>query len=376
MVRTAQFSRFAFVIFSSYLFAAEPLPHLGLTEVVNGLHRPTSLTHAGDGSKRMFVTEQTGRIRIIAEGKLLDEPFLDISEKMTKLDPICCDERGLLSVAFAPDFAKSQRFYVYYTGDRNQIHIARFKVSATNPNLADPESEEVLFRVEHFYENHFGGQLAFHPLDHKLYVSLGDGAGGANPLRSAQDPASPFGKVWRWDAEGGATEWELYSLGLRNPWRFSFDRLTGDLFIGDVGENTWEEVNYQPNGMVKANFGWSVLEANDCFDNKLECSTEGLRAPAIAYHHDTEGCSVTSGYVYRGKELAPLQGAYLYGDFCLGRIWGAVKDQDQQWAQQLLFEDDRRNWSAFGEDEAGEVYAIDYLPGTVYRLGPAVDHPE
>ena len=164
-------------------------------------------------------------------------------------------------------------------------------------------------------------------------------------------------------------------MGLRNPWRFSFDRLTGDLFIGDVGENTWEEVNYQPNGMVGANFGWSVLEAHDCFD-KPDCSAEGLEAPVIAYHHDTEGCSVTSGYVYRGKEFASLQGTYLYGDFCLGRIWGAVKDQDQRWAQQLLFEDDRRNWSAFGEDEAGEVYVIDYIPGTVYRLGPAADRPE
>jgi glucose/arabinose dehydrogenase len=372
MLPTAHGRLLTFILSAGCLHAEAELPALQITELVTGLHRPTSIVHAADGSGRLFVTEQTGTIRVIAGGKLLEEPLLDISAKMSQLDPICCDERGLLSVAFAPDFAKSQRFYVYYTGDKNEIHISRFRVSEDNPNRADPSSEEVLFRFEHVYENHFGGQLAFHPLDKKLYVSFGDGAGGANPLRSAQNLESPFGKIWRWDAEGGSSDLELNTLGLRNPWRFSFDRLTGDLFIGDVGEDKWEEVNYQPYGMEQANFGWSVLEGPDCFQGK-ECSSEGFRAPAIAYHHSRDGCSVTSGSVYRGQEIAALQGVYLYGDFCYGRIWGAVKDEER-WTPQLLLEQEGLFWSAFGEDEAGEIYVMDYIAGTVYRL--VVDRPE
>lgn len=197
-------------------------------------------------------------------------------------------------------------------------------------------------------------------------MSFGDGAGGKNPLNSAQDPAHPFGKIWRWDAEAGADELELFTLGLRNPWRFSFDRLTGDLFIGDIGEDKWEEVDHQPFGMVGANFGWSVLEANTCLTDP-DCSREGFRAPAIAYDHNT-GCSVTSGYVYRGQNITELQGRYLYADFCFGKIWSAEKKGDE-WETELLQEEFDRNWSAFGEDEAGELYVLDYLPGTVYRIG-------
>ena len=363
---------FAFLFSLSTGLAVE-LPYLQITEVVTGLHRPTSLTNAGDGSNRLFITEQTGTIRIVADGKLLDRPFLDIQDEITGLDPLCCDERGLLSMAFPPDFASSGRFYVYYTSDHNEIHISRFHVSADDPNRADPHSEEVLFRIAHEYENHFGGQLAFHPFDHKLYVSLGDGAGGRNPLHTAQDPGSPFGKIWRWDAEGGAGDLELFSLGLRNPWRFSFDSQRGDLYVGDVGEDKWEEVDFQPHGMVGANFGWSILEANQCFD-KPECSTKDLIAPAISFDHNT-GCSVTGGNVYRGEEFAGLQGVYVYGEFCYGKIWGAVKEADG-WTNQLLFEEEGRNWSAFGVDEAGEHYAMDYLPGTIFRIGVAVDHPE
>ena len=209
-------------------------------------------------------------------------------------------------------------------------------------------------------------------MDHKLYVSIGDGAGGANPLRSAQNPDVPYGKIWRFDAEGGARELELYSLGLRNPWRFSFDRFTGDLYIGDVGENTWEEVDYQPAGKVGVNFGWSVFEADSCFEQS-DCGKPGFTPPILSYHHDI-GCSVTSGHVYHGSESAQLQGVYLYGDFCYGKIWGASHEGDN-WTTQMLFEDNDRNWSAFGEDEAGEIYALDYLPGTVYRVEIAVDQP-
>lgn len=353
---------------SAALFSA-PLPQLAVEEIVTGLHRPTSITSAHDGSGRLFVTEQTGTIRVIdKDGKLLDEPLLDVRGKITKLDPDCCDERGLLSVAFPAGFAKSGRFYVYYTGEANEIHISRFQIREDNPNRADPDSEEVLLRVEHKYENHFGGQLAFHPIDQLLYVSFGDGAGGANPLKSSQDPEALFGKIWRWDAEGGGTL-ELFTLGLRNPWRFSFDQLTGDLFIGDVGEDTWEEVNYQPFGMVGANFGWSVMEGNDCFEGK-PCDPEPYRAPAIAYHHDSEGCSVTSATVYRGERFAQLQGIYLYGDFCWGRIWGAAKPkEDEPWKPEMILSPDIPfNWSAFGADEKGEIYGLDYKPGTVYRL--------
>lgn len=352
---------------------AQTLPQLTLGDaIVAGLSRPTSLTHAQDGSGRIFVTEQTGTIRIISkDGHVQEDPFLDISDRVTPIDPLCCDERGLLSVAFPPGFASSRRFYVYYTGEANEIRVSRFQVREDDPNRADPTSEEVVLRVEHKYENHFGGQLAFHPLDHKLYVSLGDGAGGGNPLRSSQDPENIFGKVWRWDVEGGATDLELYTLGLRNPWRFSFDKLTGDLYIGDVGDDTWEEVDYQPYGMVGANFGWSVLEGNQCFED-AECDKSAYRAPAAVYNHAEDGCSVTGGLVVRGGDYAPLQGAYLYADFCQGKIWGMVKSaEDESFTPELLFKEDGRTFSAFGEDEDGAVYVIDYLTGAVHRIGIA-----
>ncbi len=361
------------VSLSISLLGAVELPQLDVVELVTGLHRPTSITHAGDGSGRLFVTEQTGTVRVLADGNILETPFLDISGKVTRLDPICCDERGLLSVAFAPNFAQSQRFYAYYTGDRNEIFISRFRVSADDPNRADPDSEEVLFRFEHEFENHFGGQLAFKPADQKLYFSIGDGAGGGNPLRSAQNPDLPYGKIWRVDAEAGATELELFSLGLRNPWRFSFDRLTGDTYIGDIGEDKWEEVDFQPHGVTGANFGWSVFEGPRCAE-EADCGKEGFTAPAISYNHVT-GCSVTGGHVYHGGESAPLQGVYLYGDFCYGKIWGAIRE-DGEWKTELLFEDNAKNWSAFGENEAGEIYVLDYIPGTVYRVKPAADRPE
>ena len=360
-------------LLSAFTLFGQTLPHLTIGDpLVAGLSRPTSLTNAQDGSGRIFVTEQTGTIRIMTkEGQVLEEPFLDISDRITQIDPICCDERGLLSVAFPPGFASSGRFYVYYTGEANEIRVARFRVREDDPNRADPASEEVVLRVAHKYENHFGGQLAFHPLDHKLYVSLGDGAGGGNPLRSAQDPENIFGKVWRWDVEGGATELELYTLGLRNPWRFSFDKLTGDLFIGDVGDDTWEEVDYQPYGMVGANFGWSAMEANECFEDK-DCVKEDYRAPAAVYSHAEEGCSVTGGLVVRGGDYARLQGAYLYADFCQGKIWGMVKGgEDESFKPELLFKQEGRTFSAFGEDEQGAVYVLDYLLGAVHRIGIA-----
>jgi len=203
----------------------------------------------------------------------------------------------------------------------------------------------------------------------------GIGAGGGNPLRSAQNPESPYGKIWRFDAEGGATTLELYSLGFRNPWRFSFDRLTSDLYVGDVGEDSWEEVNYQPHGSVGLNFGWSIFEGPFCRE-EADCRKDGLTAPILAFSHESGGCSVTGGYVYRGGESAALQGAYLYGDFCYGKIWGAARDENGDWKSQLLFEDNGRNWSAFGEDESGRIYVIDYLPGTVYRVQVAADRPE
>jgi glucose/arabinose dehydrogenase len=359
-------------LFLTAVCGAVELPKLQVTEVLSGLHRPTFVTNAGDDSQRLFVTEQTGTIRVIADGKLLEQPFLDISGKITRIDPLCCDERGLLSVAFPPGYAQSGRFYVYYTGDRNEIFISRFHVSADDPNRADPDSEEILQRFEHEYENHFGGQLAFKPADRKLYFSIGDGAGGGNPLRSAQNPNLPYGKVWRFDAEGGNLELEMYSLGLRNPWRFSFDRLSSDLFIGDVGEDRWEEVNRQPHGAVGLNFGWSAFEGPRCFEAS-ECGKPGFTPPLFAYDHNT-GCSVTSGYVYRGWLSAELQGTYLHGDFCRGKIWGTVR-VGEGWSTQLLLDENGHNWSAFGEDEWGEVYVLDYVPGTLYHVEIATEPP-
>src|SRR5881628_2568281 len=291
--------------------------------VASGLRNPVTIAHAADGSGRLFVVEQAGRIRILRGGQPLARPFLDISGRVN-----CCGERGMLGLAFPPGFADKQRFYVYYTAAKGNLIISRFQVSP-DPDLADASSETVILDIDHHeYENHNGGNLAFGPNDGYLYIGTGDGGGGGDSLLSGQNPAKLLGKLLRIDVESGVSPYsvpetnpfvgkdnvrpEIWAYGLRNPWRFSFDRSTGDLFIGDVGQDTWEEVNFQqassPGG---ENYGWNQMEGNHCFVQK--CSGEGLTMP-IAEHSHEEGCTVIGGYVYRGTRFPGMQGFYIYGD--------------------------------------------------------------
>ncbi|MBJ6749228.1 PQQ-dependent sugar dehydrogenase [Geomonas anaerohicana] len=342
---------------------------LALTPVVRGLKQPTSIVSARDGSKRLFVLEQPGRIRIIRNGALDPVPFLDITALVKS-----GGERGLLGLAFPPDFASSKTFYVDYT-DRTGIGntvIASFKVG-DRPDRADPASRKQLLTIVQPYANHNGGQLAFGP-DGLLYIGMGDGGSGGDPHGNGQRLDTLLGKILRIDVTSDPSRYrlpknpfgnEIWALGLRNPWRFSFDRGTGDLYIADVGQDEVEEIDFQPAGSgAGANYGWNIMEGDRCF-KKPDCKQSGLTLPVAVYRHGKGDCSVTGGYVYRGKSEA-LHGTYLYGDFCSGRIWG-LRRVGGTWQVKLLV-DTPYAISTFGEDEDGELYLADYGSGTIYRI--------
>jgi glucose/arabinose dehydrogenase len=340
--------------------------------VVSGLAMPVAATHAGDNSGRLFVTEQAGLIRIVRNDALLNRPFLDISGRVS-----CCGEQGLLSVAFPPSFPRSSAFYVNYTDTNGDTTVARYRVSS-DPDLADPTSEEIILKVAQPYSNHNGGQLAFGP-DGYLYIGMGDGGSGGDPQNRAQDPSELLGKLLRIDVESGATPYavpldnpfrgdaiyrpEIWALGLRNPWRFSFDRVTGDLWIGDVGQNTMEEIDHQLAASHGGeNYGWRIREGTLCYDSAL-CATPGLVPPVAVYTH-SQGCSVTGGYVYRGERSPAWVGTYFFGDFCTGLVWAL---RPSVGAAELIATTTYAI-SSFGEDERGEIYLVDYSAGTLLRL--------
>lgn len=349
---------------------------VALEPVLTGLEAPTSVTGAGDGSERLFITEKTGRIRIAIENQLLAEPFLDLTDRVGSTG----GEQGLLGLAFHPRYRDTGWFYVNSTDRSGDTVVSRFSVSATDRDRADPGSELVLLTVEQPFANHNGGHLEFGP-DGMLYVGLGDGGAAGDPGNRAQDPQSLLGKILRLDVDAAAgvgipddnpfvddpaVRDEIWAQGLRNPWRFAFDRETGDLFIGDVGQNRFEEVDVEgarsPGGV---NWGWRTMEGFDCFEAST-CTTEGLSLPAAVYGHD-EGCSVTGGIVYRGEEYPFLDGVYLFTDFCTGRIWALAPGGPDGWA---VAEVGRTafNVVAFGEDGAGEVWAVDLGSGALLRL--------
>ena len=338
-----------------------------------GLSSPVGLANAGDGSGWLFVLEQAGVVRIIQEGEILGEPFLDISTQVS-----CCGERGLLGLAFHPNYAENGLFYVNYTDLNGDTSISRFRASE-DPNRADPASEVRLLRVAQPFRNHNGGVVEFGP-DGYLYLGLGDGGSGGDPMNNGQNTGVLLGKILRLDVDGGEPYAippdnpfaggggapEVWAYGLRNPWRLAFDRQTGDLYIADVGQNVWEEVNFWPAGSPGgANFGWNYLEGSHPY--LPGASPEGLELvnPVAEYDH-SQGCSVTGGVVYRGAELPEWQGIYLYGDYCYGLIWGLFQAEDGTWQNRLLFET-RASIASFGEDEAGEVYFAD-RQGNVFRL--------
>ncbi len=357
-------------------------PTISLNQVVGGLVQPTSITHAGDNSTRIFVTEKPGRIRIIRNNALQTSPFLDITFRIGSSPG---GEQGLLSAAFPPNYGPTQNhFYVYYTNPVGTLVIARYRPTA-NPDIADPNSEEIILTIEHpTFSNHNGGQLQFGP-DGCLYIGTGDGGSGGDPFKNAQNPAALLGKLLRIDVEAAITpsnysipttnpyvgtpgyRGEIWALGLRNPWRFSFDRQTGDLYIGDVGQNLWEEVDFQPaNSVGGENYGWNILEGLHCFDPAVGCVMPLRYSPPVAEYPHAPDCSITGGYVYRGPGNAAMQGIYFYGDICSGNIRG-LQRLNGTWFSNLL-KTAPFGISTFGEDQAGSLYAADYAGGSIHQI--------
>ncbi|MDO8753092.1 MAG: PQQ-dependent sugar dehydrogenase, partial [Anaerolineales bacterium] len=320
--------------------------------IASGLNRPVDIQPANDGSGRLFIIEKLGYIRVYENGQLLDTPFLDITDRVDDSG----NEMGFLGLAFHPDYEQNGFFYVNYTGDGGNTRISRFQASG---NSVDSNSETVLLMIEQPYPNHNGGALAFGP-DGYLYAGLGDGGLAGDPHKNGQNTTALLGKILRIDVNNGDPYAipsdnpfgnEVWAYGLRNPWRISFDRATGDLWIGDVGQGQWEEIDYLPAGSQGgANFGWSIMEGNHGYDGQTQ---PGLLLPVAEYSHSSGGCSVTGGYVYRGS-MTEWNGIYFYGDYCSGYVWGLIL-ADGGWQSQLLFETDARITS-FGQDESGEIY--------------------
>ena len=358
-------------------------PQISLSAVAGGFTQPVHVTHAGDGSGRIFVVEQGGRVRILVNGVVLPVPFLDLAS-LNPLRLVAGGEQGLLSVAFPPGFAAKGYFYVNYTrAPDGATVVARYRVSAGNANVADPASEEVILTIPQPFANHNGGQLAFGP-DGFLYIGMGDGGSGGDPLNNGQSPGTLLAKLLRIDVESGTAPYivppdnpfvgvagfrpEIWALGMRNPWRFSFDRLTGDLYIGDVGQGNFEEIDFQAAGdLVGRNYGWNIMEGDRCYPpGTVGCNRTGLALPVFVYDHSL-GCSVTGGHVYRGSAFPSLQGVYLFGDLCSTRIWG-IRRNGAAWDNALLAENTTLTITTFGEDESGNVYVVDYANGDLLKI--------
>lgn len=344
---------------------ASAFPDSGAYEwryLTGGLKRPVDIQTANDGSGRLFILEKFGRIRIYQNGQLIDSPLLDITDRVNDNS----NEMGLLGLAIHPDHEQNGFIYVNYTGTGGNTFISRFQASGS---AADPSSEKILLTINQPFSNHNGGALAFGP-DGYLYLGLGDGGSQGDPHKNGQNTNALLGKILRIDVNNGdpyAIPFdnpfgnEVWAYGLRNPWRISFDRSRGDLWIGDVGQGAWEEIDYLPAGSQGgANFGWSIMEGNHGYDGGAQ---PGLRLPVVEYSHDF-GCSVTGGYVYRGA-MSEWNGVYLYGDYCTGFIWGAYLSNGNL-QNQLLFRSGVKITS-FGQDEAGELYLASDN-GNIYLL--------
>ena len=346
--------------------SAEPI---ALAPVLTqGLIQPVFIGHAGDHSQRLFIVEQPGRTRILRNGTLQASAFLDISDRVN-----FGGEMGLLGLAFHPGFAKNGRFFVNYTRKPDGATIvAEFHVSQ-DPDRA-LHNEKTLMVIPQPYSNHNGGMVAFGP-DGYLYIATGDGGAGGDPGNRGQSPNTLLGKILRIDVDQGdpygippdnpfagqRSGREIFALGFRNPWRFSFDGQTGQLWAADVGQNRWEEIDVVEAGN---NYGWRVMEGAHCFQPSQGCSTASLTLPVAEYRNQSPHCSVTGGYVYRGTRVAFLEGTYVFGDYCSGRIMGLIDGHPHDLLASGL------RISSFGEDEAGELYVVDH-GGGLYRITPA-----
>ena len=350
-----------------------------LEEVASGLDKPVFLTHAGDGSGRIFIVSQNGQIWIMQNGAVSDTPFLDVSSLISRDS----SERGLLGLAFHPDYANNGQFFIDYTDTMGNTMVARYRVSSDNPDVADPNSAQTVLQVNQPYANHNGGEVVFGP-DGYLYIGLGDGGSAGDPRGNAQNGHVLLGKLLRIDinsqaddkpyaippdnpyVNNAAFEPEIWAYGLRNPWRFSFDRMTGDLYIGDVGQDQYEEIDFQPaNSPGGENYGWRIMEGNHSYSRDANPGT--LVRPIAEYTH-SDGCSITGGYVYRGQLMPDLQGVYLFSDYCFGTVWDSYQDSAGDWRTNI-FLDTPYTVSSFGEDEAGELYLLDHT-GSILQLVP------
>ena len=353
-----------------------------LEPLATGLDAPIGITNAGDGSGRLFVNEQGGVIRVIdRDGSLRPQPFVDLSSRIA-----AGGERGLLGLAFHPRFAQNGRLFVHYSRAGDGATVVSELRAAADHQTADPSSERILLTIAQPFANHNGGQLAFGP-DGYLYLGLGDGGSAGDPYGNAQNPDVLLGKILRLDVDGphanrrayglppdnafgpdgpdpGKGDPEIWALGLRNPWRFSFDARTGDLYIGDVGQNAWEEIDRQA-AMAKAgrNYGWNETEGFHCYT--AGCDRSRFVSPIAEYGHDL-GCSVSGGYVYRGSSQPRLNGVYLYGDYCSGTVWSLQVDR-QRYEPRVVLRSDL-SISSFGQGEDGELYVADIAGGGIYHV--------
>ena len=356
---------------------------LRLEPVYEGFESPVFLTHAGDGSQRIFVVEKTGKIWVIVDGVVQPAPFLDVSEKITTAG----NEQGLLGLAFAPNFLESGYFFINYTDRQGATTVERYTVAGSDANQADPQSAFTVLKAPQPAANHNAGMLDFGP-DGYLYVPLGDGGAANDRFGNGQNPNILLGKILRLDVTSTPAQpyripadnpfvdanWngqdvrdEVWAIGLRNPWRTSFDRQSGAFWVADVGQNQIEEINVlQPGAPGGENLGWPIMEGGSCF-SVADCDRSGLTLPVAEYTHAAGNCSVTGGYVYRGAAIPQWQGIYFYGDYCSGRIWALAPMEVNGWANAEIMDSDLA-LSSFGEDEAGELYALDYARGVVYRL--------
>lgn len=356
----------------------EPTPTSGTAEgipdpggyhwalVYDGLDQPVGLSTPGDGSGRLFVIEQPGRIRVVQDGQLLSAPFLDIRDRVGSSG----SEQGLLGLAFHPDYEKNGYLFVNYTDNEGKTVVSRFIVS-DDPNRVDSGTESKVMVIKQPYRNHNGGHLLFGP-DGYLWVGTGDGGSGGDPEDNAQNLNNLLGKLLRIKVdkqpysipEDNPFGNEIWAYGLRNPWRFTFDPANDDLYIADVGQNQWEEINFLPaEAPAGVNFGWDYREGRHQYEGSPPHDVD-LVDPVAEYSH-SHGCSVSGGAVYRGA-MPAWQGVYLYGDYCSGSIWGLLQLEGGGWQNQLLYRTNARI-SAISQDEDGEVYYLD-IGGSVYRL--------
>jgi len=360
------------------LAATATAQEIALKPIASGLDQPTSIVNAGDS--RIFITQQTGRIVIYDGTHVLPQPFLDVSSLIS-----CCDERGLLSVAFHPHYRDNGLFFIDYTNTQGNTVIARYSVSS-DPNRANAASAQILLTIQQPFANHNGGQLQFGP-DGYLYIGMGDGGSGGDPGNRAQSLNTLLGKLLRIDVDNTTTYRvppsnpfvnrsgalpEIWAYGFRNPWRFSFDRETGDLWIGDVGQDLHEEVDLQSVTSIGGeNYGWRLMEGLHCYNPSTNCNDGSLTLPIVEYSHGDGSCSITGGYRYRGTLSPRLLGVYFYGDFCTGKIWGLSQTANGSFTSRLLI-DTALMITTFGEDANGELYVDDYVNGVVYAITDAV----